>query len=226
MRRYPIIRRAGFTIVELIIALSLSTVVMIGVLSVYIFVARSYTRTIGFGLPSEPTLESQGRRTLSTLARDVQMTSAITFPSGTLPVYGRPLSATSFDLEFTLTLPRSTGGTENVTYYYNSTNASVVVYTGVSVPAKSLSRINRTTNTVLTLHTSLLSCIFYFYDASGRIYPLDGYNHLSATNYLVGIKQLSFVLTSQTGNSANNTLTRVYQVASPRLIFRNKSLLL
>ena len=45
------------------------------------------------------------------------------------------------------------------------------------------------------------------------------------TDFLIGIKELSLVLTSQTGNSANNTLTRVYQVSSPRLLFRNKSFL-
>lgn len=202
MRRNPITRRAGFTIVELIIALSLSTVVMIGVLYVYIFVARSYTRTIGFGLPNEPTLESQGRRTLSTLALDVQMTSAITSPSAS---------------EVTLTVPRPTGGTQNVTYYYNSTAAAVTVYS-VSVPATSLVRIDRTTNAVRTMHSSLLTCVFTCYDAYGRPYT-------TYTNYLIGIKELSLVLTSQTGNSANNTLTRVYQVASPRLLFRNKSFL-
>ena len=174
--------RRGFTVAELFIAIGLSSAVLLAVLNAYVFVGRSYTRTVGFGLPNEPTLESQGRRTLAALAQDVQIASAISFPSGTAPVYGRPVSATSFDQEITLTVPRPTGGTQDVTYYYNSTAAAVVVYASVSVPARSLARIDRTTNTVRSLHSSLLSCFFNFYDASGSIYALDGYNHLASTN--------------------------------------------
>ena len=216
--------RLGFTVAELFIAIGLSSAVLLAVLNAYIFVARSYTRTIGFGLPNEPTLESQGRRALAAFAQDVQMASYIAVPTGTPPLYGTPVSSASFDQEITLTVPRPTGGTQLVTYYYNSTAAAVSVYS-VSVAAKSLARIERTTSVVRTLHGSLLSCIFNFYDASGNMYTLDGYNHLVSTNYLTGIKQMSLVLTSQTGNSVNNSQTRVYQVASPRLLFRNKSLL-
>jgi Tfp pilus assembly protein PilW len=193
--------RRGFTVAELLIAIGLSAAILLAVLNAYIFVARSYTRTIGFGLPNEPTLESQGRRVLATLARDVQMSSAI---SGSL-------SAS----EVTLAVPRPTGGTQNVTYYYNSTPAAVTVYS-VSVPATSLVRIDRTTNTALPMHSSLLTCVFTYYDDSGNPYT-------TYTNYLIGIKQLSLVLTAQTGNSVNRTQTRVYQIASPRLLFRNKS---
>ena len=209
MRRNPFSRIDGFTFVEMITTGALALIIVVGVLNVYIFVARSYTRTIGFGLPNEPTLEAQGRRTLAILAQDVQMTSAISSPSAS---------------DVTLTVPLSTGGTKTVRYYYNSTAspatvASVVspVYS-VTVPATSLARIDCSANTVLTLHTSLLTCTFSYLDSSG--YPYTTY-----ANYLVGIKSLSVILTAQTGNSANGTLSRVYQVASPALLFRNKSLL-
>jgi Tfp pilus assembly protein PilW len=198
-------RSAGFTLAELIIGTSLSMIVMAAVLASYVFVARSYTRTIGFGLPNQPTLESQGRRTLAVFAQDAQVASAISTADSNSP------SAS----EVTLTVPRSTGGTKNVTYYYNSTAAAVAVY-GVAVPANALARIDRNTSTALTLHTTLLSCSFTYYDASGNPYT-------SYTDYLAGIKQISLALIAQAGTG--NNLTKVYKVASPRFLFRNKSLL-
>jgi Tfp pilus assembly protein PilW len=195
-------RRRGFTIGELIVGLSLSTIVMGGVLTSYLFVARAYNRTIGFGMANQPTLESQGRRTLAWFAQDVQMASAVTSPSAS---------------EVTLTVPRSDGGTKNVTYYYNSTAADVSVYS-VTVLANSIARIDRNTNTSLTLHTSLLTCVFSYYDTTNNPYT-------TYVNYLPGIKQISFVFTAQAGSSVNSTLTQVYRVASPKLLLRNKALL-
>lgn len=195
-------RKGGFTIGELMIGVSLSIMVMGAVLSSYVFVARAYTRTIGFGWPNQPTLEGQGRITLARLAQDVQMASTISSPSAS---------------EITLAIPYSLGGTRNVTYYYNSASTSTTIYS-VTVPAKSLSRIDRTNNTATTLHTSLLTCVFTYYDVTGRPYT-------SYTDYLIGIKQLSLAFTAQAGTSANGTLTQIYRTASPKLEFRNKTYL-
>lgn len=200
-------RTAGFTIGELMIGVSLSIMIMGAVLSSYVFVARAYTRTIGFGLPNSPTLEGQGRITLATVAQDVQVASDLSNPSAS---------------QFTLTVPRSTGGTKTVTYYYNSTAAAVsVTFSGytVSVPANSLARIDPLTSTYDTLHSSLLTCVFTYYDAANRPYTAN------YTDHLVGIKQITFVLTAQTGSSTNGTLTQTYRLASPRMVFRNRSLL-
>lgn len=202
MRLNPTNRTAGFTIGELIIGVSLSLIVMTGVLSSYVFVARSYNRTIGFGMANQPTLEAQGRRTLAWFAQDAQMASAVTSPSAS---------------EVTLTVPRSDGGTKNVTYYFNAAETDVSVYS-VTVLANSLARIDRNTNTSLTLHTSLLTCVFSYYDESGNPYT-------TYVNYLIGIKQVSMAFTAQAGSSVNSTLTQIYKVASPRLVLRNKSLL-
>ncbi|MCX6951992.1 MAG: hypothetical protein NTV51_07480 [Verrucomicrobia bacterium] len=210
MRRHPSSRRGGFTIAELIIGVSLSLMVMTAVLSSYVFVARSYTRTIGFGDPNQPTLEAQGRRTLAYFTQDVQLASAVTSPS---------------DSQVTLTVPQSTGGTKNVIYYYNkgtivppATVAVAETVGGYSVPPKCLARIDVNTSTGLTLHSSLLSCTFSYYDNSGNPYT-------SYVNYLLGIKQVSLTLSAQAGTSRNGTLTSVYQVASPRLLLRNKTVL-
>ncbi len=195
-------RCAGFTIGELLVGVGLSLIVMTGVLSSYVFVARSYNRTIGFGMANQPTLEAQGRRTLAWWAQDVQMASAVTSPSAS---------------EVTLTVPRSDGGMKNVTYYFNSTASAVSVYS-VTVPATSLVRIDRDTSTALTLHSSLLTCVFSYYDTVGNPYT-------TYVNYLQGIKRVAVAFTAQAGSSVNSTLTQVYKSASPRLVLRNKPLL-
>lgn len=199
----PPSRIGGFTVAELIIGVSLSMMVMTAVLSSYVFVARSYTRTIGFGDPGRPTLESQGRRTLAFFTQDVEAASAISSPSAT---------------QMTLTVPHSTGGTKTVTYYFNNSATSAVTVSGYSVPKKSLARIDVSTSTGVVLHTTLLSCGFDYYDTSGNPYT-------SYTNYLLGIKQVSLELRAQAGVSKNGTQTSIYDVASPRLLLRNKSLL-
>jgi hypothetical protein len=195
-------RTGGFTISELFVGLMLSSIVMAAVLSSYIYVARAYTRTIGFGLPNEPTLESQGRRTLAYFMQDVPVASAVS-----------ALSAS----EITLAVPHPRGGTKDITYYYNSTASNVSVYS-VTVPPNTLVRIDRSTNTLLKLHSSLLTCGFEYFDCSSM--PYTAY-----TDYAMGIKQIALELTAQAGSGTNQTMTQVYRVASPRLILRNKSLL-
>ena len=185
--------RAGFTLVELLIGMSLSLLIMGGVLSSYVFLGRNFTRSLGISSANQPTLETQGRRALAYFMQDVRMASGIS---------GTP-SASSL----TLTLPASSG-TTTVTYAYNST-------------ARTLTR-TPASGTALILLTNLLTSpspfTFTYYDSSGNPYT-------SFTNYLTGIKQVSMSFSSQAGNSGNGTLTQVYQVASLRLILRNKQLL-
>ncbi len=190
------------------IAFSLSLMVMAAVLASYIFVARSYTRTVGFGSPNSPTLEAQGRQTLAYFSQDVQSASAILIYPTNLP--------TAY---LTLTVPLSTGGTKTIIYYYNSTAAPFTLLSLYSVPALSLARIDVKTGAILKLHSSLLTCAFTYYDNSGNPYT-------SYTNYLIGIKQISLALTAQAGTAASGTLTQLYRVNSPRLLVRNFSPLL
>lgn len=193
-------RSAGFTLSELMIGVSLSMIVMTAVLASYVFVARTYARTVAFGSANQPILEAQSRRTLASFARDVQMTSALSSPTAS---------------SVTLTMPSSLMGTKDVTYYFNSTAAPVTV-SGYAVPAMSLARIDVTTGTGLTLHSTLLTCVFIYYDASNNPYT-------SYVNYLPGIKQMSMAFTAQSGTATNGTLTSIYKVASPRLVLPNKA---
>lgn len=188
----------GFTLVELLIGLSLSLMVMAAVLSSYTFLARNFTRSLGvvftvtdssFNLANRPALETQGRQTLAYFAQDVRMATGIS---------GTPSAST-----VTLTLPTNTGST-TVTYTYDATNQTLTrTWSGMSGQV---------------IHYNLLGCTFRYYDISGNPYT-------SYTNYLLGIKQLSFALTAQGGSAQNQTLTQVYSVESPRLLIRNRSLL-
>jgi Tfp pilus assembly protein PilW len=186
---------AAFTLVELLIGMTLSLTVMTAVLSAYTFMGRSLAR-----ITNQETLETASRRTLLYFAQDVRMANGIS---------GTP-SASSV----TLTLPTA-NSTRNITYHYNSGGSATTV-SGYSIPANSLARIDVSASTGLTLHRNLLSCSFTYYDSSGNPYT-------SYTNYMTGLKQVMLSFTSQTGVSSTGTLTPVNTVASPRLLLRNKA---
>jgi Tfp pilus assembly protein PilW len=210
---YPL---AAFTLVELLVGMTLSLVILGAVLSSYIFLGRNFTRSLGISSANQPTLESQARRAITTFAQDVRMANGITAP--VLP--------DTLANEVTLTLPTGSG-TKPITYYYNNTASSATVtissYT-ITVPPNSLVRVDGNTGATQNLYGNLLSCALNYYDSSGSPYTVfdstaTGFSSLS------GIKQVSIAFTSQGGNSTNNTLTQVYTSASPRLLLRNKTFL-
>ena len=104
-KRGPALSRSnGFTLVELLVGVTLSAAVMAAVLSSYVYLAKNLVR-----LTNQQTLETEARRTLGFFAKDVQMSAGIS---------GTP-SATSV----TLTIPASTG-TTTVAYSYNSSTGT------------------------------------------------------------------------------------------------------
>ena len=190
----------GFTLVELLVGMTLALMVMTAVLSSYVFLGKNFTRTLGISSANQPPLEAQGRRAVAYFTQDVR---AATGRTGTV-------SAS----EVTLILPTSSG-TKNITYYYNNGGATTVY--SVPVLANSLTRIDRSTSTGLTLQTDLLTCTINYFDSLG--YPYTSY-----VNYLAGIKVLSLTFTAQTGSSINGTLTQVYEMSSAPLLLRNTPL--
>jgi Tfp pilus assembly protein PilW len=203
----------AFTLVELLVGATLSAAVMAAVLSSYIYLGRSLAR-----LSNQQTLETEARRALGYFAQDVQSASGLT---NTINLS---------DTRVTLLVPTATGN-NTITYYYNSTSAPVDVTingTSVTMDATALTRCvyNGTTVTSLTLlrnitdddATTPKDLVVRYYDGSGNEYT-------SYTNYLSGIKQLSLQFSTQIGNSANGTRTLVHQVASNRLILRNRGFL-
>ena len=214
---------AAFTLAELIIGFGLSMMVMAAVLSSYVFIAGAYTKLVGFSEPNQPTFEAQGRRTLDVLAADAQVALGIVTP----PSATYPLSAS----QVTLIVPRPTGGTKNVTYYYHSGNAGAVTIGGTSftLPAKCLVRIDWSISPAVaaTLHTSLTSCAFSYFDAFADVEVTGtARSYTTYVNYLPGIKQLSLALSAQSlSQSGTRSTSREYMVQSPRYVFRNKALL-
>jgi prepilin-type N-terminal cleavage/methylation domain-containing protein len=70
--------RRGFTLVEVMIGASLSSFILAGVLSTFLFLGRS-----GANLQSYSDMESEARRGLELFAQDTRQASAITWNSAT-----------------------------------------------------------------------------------------------------------------------------------------------
>lgn len=105
----------------------------------------------------------------------------------------------------TFSLPTGTG-TTTVAYSYDS-SAGTLTRTPAGGTAQILLR-NITTGG-LTIR---------YYDTSNNAYT-------SYTDYLSGIKQVSLEFSTQLGAANNGTQTKVYRLASNRLILRNRALL-
>jgi prepilin-type N-terminal cleavage/methylation domain-containing protein len=71
-------RRRGFTLVEVMIGAALSTFILAGVLSTFLFLGRS-----GANMQNYSDMETQARRGLEMFAEDVRQASAITWNSAT-----------------------------------------------------------------------------------------------------------------------------------------------
>ncbi|MBI2497614.1 MAG: prepilin-type N-terminal cleavage/methylation domain-containing protein [Opitutae bacterium] len=89
----------GFTLVEMMIGAALSSFILAGVLSTFLFIGRS-----GVNVQNYSDMESQARKALETFAEDVRQASAITWNS---------------DVSVTLVV-----NSANVVYQYDSTAAT------------------------------------------------------------------------------------------------------
>jgi Prokaryotic N-terminal methylation motif len=198
VRKSPSKRSAGFTLVELLIGMTLSLMVMSAVLTSYVFLGRNFTRALGISSTNQPTLEAQGRRALAYFIQDVRMASG--------------LSGTPSNTSVTLTLPTGSGST-TVTYSYDITDPTNKKL--IRTPASGAAQ---------TLHTNLQSFYLRYYDNAGSPYDNGASPYTIYPDYQSGIKQLSMTFSSQAGSSVNGTLTQVYRSDSSRLIIRNKQL--
>jgi prepilin-type N-terminal cleavage/methylation domain-containing protein len=97
-------RRRGFTLVEIMVATSISAIVFAGILAAYLFVGRNLTRLVNIQHQ-----EVESRRTLRLVTQDVSAAIQLT-------------TATSSQLN--LTKPTS-GGTTTVSYSYSSANGTL-----------------------------------------------------------------------------------------------------
>jgi len=93
-------RRAGFTLVELLVAMSISTMIVAGVMTTFLSLSRTSLR-----LGSYNDMESETRKGLELFGRDARMANTIVWNSAT---------------DISLTIP-ATGPDETYRYAYNST---------------------------------------------------------------------------------------------------------
>lgn len=87
--RAPARKRRGFTLVEIMIGATISSFILAGVLSAYLFIVRS-----GVNLGNYSEMESQARSALELFAEDTRQASSITWNSRhsvTLVVSGNPV---------------------------------------------------------------------------------------------------------------------------------------
>ena len=98
--RKKVAQRAGFTLVEVMIAMALSLIVLAGVLSTFLYIVRA-----GYSTTSYADMENQSRMGLELFARDARMAKNITWNSST---------------SITLTIPTSSSDATYL-YQYNST---------------------------------------------------------------------------------------------------------
>jgi prepilin-type N-terminal cleavage/methylation domain-containing protein len=102
-------RRRGFTLVELMIAASLSTIILVGVLSTALMITRS-----GYLLVNYIDMEKQARHALETFAVDARITESVQW---TRAADTAPLTA--------ITLIQPSGGA-TITYTYNPAAQTLV----------------------------------------------------------------------------------------------------
>lgn len=192
---------AGFTLVELLISMSLGLVVMTAVLSSYLFLGRNLTR-----LANQQMVETEARRLQAMFAQDTRMATGVTNPTAA---------------SLTLTLPdsSSTITTRTVAYQYHSSGTTL---NGVVVPAYSVTRTYDDNSVspqtrVLVRDIVPLSFTFKYYDESGYEYTVP-----TSAAYRQGLKQVAFSFVARTGSGVNGTLTPNYTAESPRFVLRNK----
>lgn len=71
-------RRAGFTLVEVMISAALGSFLVMGVLSTFLFIGRTQANLVNYG-----DMEGQSRRSLETFAQDVRQANDIAWASST-----------------------------------------------------------------------------------------------------------------------------------------------
>jgi prepilin-type N-terminal cleavage/methylation domain-containing protein len=130
----------GFSLVELLVGMSLALIVMSAVLSSYLFLGRNLTRLV-----NQQAIETQARRTLGYFAQDVRMATDISSPSAT---------------GVTFTVKTSTGTTNTVGYTYDST-AKTLTRKSPASTGTALILMNNISTNGLTIS---------YYDESGNPY--------------------------------------------------------
>jgi prepilin-type N-terminal cleavage/methylation domain-containing protein len=191
--------RRGFTLVELIIGMTLSAMLMLAVLSAYVFLGRNLTR-----LALQQEQERQSRGTLARLTADLRLTQSVS-------------SATNDALA--LTLPAGT-----VTYTYNSTTKTLT-RTASFGASPTLVLLGSPASVALGSPApgAIVCTVFafnYFTTKDGA--PTD---QVTPANYVpLSIKQVAVSFTLEAGTIGGTGASVTFKTASGRFILRNRQL--
>ena len=216
----PAASNRGFTLVELIVSMSLGTVVMLAVFSTYLYLGHNLTR-----LSYRSLMENQSRRILNTFASDIRNTKSIRSASAitlTLNIYNQDPAT------------KSTTPTLDVTYAYDSTNKALTRDPDGSGPAPPVAlNANIGEGSVQVPVTLLLPAngrLFGYATTTGDLYTTAGTGptYQSTTTLVpMSIKQVGLSFTLQAGDPAvqgqQGTFSS-YQVSSNLLLLINHPL--
>ncbi len=99
-------RSRGFTMTELIVALSLGTIIIAGSITAYLFLGRNLTRLVNIQQQ-----EVKGRRTLKMFTEDVSSAISLTTCTDSLIVLTKPTAGASSTVTYTYTSGAGSTGT-------------------------------------------------------------------------------------------------------------------
>jgi prepilin-type N-terminal cleavage/methylation domain-containing protein len=206
MTMRPTANSRGFTLVELMISMSLGTVVMLAVFSTYNYLGRNLTK-----LSYRHILESQSRKILTSLAGDIRKTKSIAAASATA-LNLRLIDGSSVDYTFNAGTgkisrdPDGAGPAPAAILNYDIGDANVQV--PVTLPNFS----------------------FTYYTTTGNAFTVAGTGPTYQNTTTIvpkSIKQVVISFTLQAGTTAiqgqQGTLT-TYPVTSNRQLFVNRSM--
>jgi prepilin-type N-terminal cleavage/methylation domain-containing protein len=189
--------RAGFTLVELMVATTLTVTLMAGVLSAFLFLGRNLTRLVNM-----QEQQTKTRRVLRMFSSDVGTASNLTTATSTIT------GGVTTYAQFVLVPP--TGS--NVTYTYNlSGNGKLTRQVGAGTAQDQL--------------TNITSFSINYFTVIDTVNGVAFSPTAAAPSNALGVKAVEFQFTTSVGSSAAGTLT-TYSATSPRVLLRNRNGLL
>lgn len=193
----------GFTLVELMVAMSVSLIVLGGVLSAYLFLGRGLTRLI-----NAQQQQVKSRHTLRVFSDDLGTGNKLTTSSSTIS------SGVTTAASFVVEIPKAGGATTSVTYTYNYSASG----------AGTLIRFRADTAETTTILDNVTSLSVNYFTASevasGTVFSATR----AAPTYSLSVKAVQFQFTTSLGSAASGTLAR-FTTLSPRVVMRNRGML-
>lgn len=158
--------RRGFTLLEILIATSISAIVFAGILAAYLFMGRNLTRLV-----HTQQQEVQSRRALRHFTQDLSAATAIAIPSSGVLTVTKPAASGTTTVTYTYsadggTLVRTEGTAQTIlsnltSYAYafysesGSTVASTALQSAKSIELVFTSSVGRQANGTLTKFTTV-----------------------------------------------------------------------